>query len=97
MPTIAKSAEIVPGQMTSIDLQGTRVAVANIGGTFYAFTDTCPHAGCSLAEGQLDGMTVTCRCHGSQFDIATGHVVTGPARDRVRTYRVQVENGELRI
>ena len=38
------------------------------GGTLYVFDDTCTHQGCSLAEGDLEGTTVTCIRHGSQFD-----------------------------
>ncbi len=96
MPTVATSNQIMPGEMRRIDLQGTPVAVANIGGKFYAFADACTYLGCSLSEGRLDGMVITCSC-GSQFDLASGRVLAGPAISRIRTYRVQVEGEELRI
>jgi nitrite reductase/ring-hydroxylating ferredoxin subunit len=53
-------------------VRGTRIAVANVGGTYYAFDDTCTHEQCSLAEGDLAGTTVTCMCHGAEFDVRTG-------------------------
>jgi nitrite reductase/ring-hydroxylating ferredoxin subunit len=51
--------------------------------------------GCSLANGELDGTTVTCACHGSQFDVTSGAVLRGPAQKPVRSHAVQIEGEEL--
>ena len=48
--TAAKTSEIPVGGVTAIDVRGTRIAVANVGGTYYAFDDACTHEQCSLAE-----------------------------------------------
>jgi nitrite reductase/ring-hydroxylating ferredoxin subunit len=66
----------------AFDVDGTPVAVANVDGRLLAFDDTCIHRGCSLATGDLDGATVTCPCHGSQFDVTSGAVLRGPAEAR---------------
>jgi 3-phenylpropionate/trans-cinnamate dioxygenase ferredoxin component len=71
--------------------------VVNVGGTFYAFGDTCTHLQCSLAEGALEEATVTCRCHGSRFDVTSGAVLQGPAQEPVETYETRVEDGSLKI
>ena len=97
MPTIASPNEIGPGEMKGIDLQGSPVGVANVDGKFFAFSNSCPNLTCSLTDGRLKGMTVTCKTHGSQFDLASGHVLKGPATSRIRTYRVQIDGDELRI
>jgi nitrite reductase/ring-hydroxylating ferredoxin subunit len=97
MPSVLKSDDLAPGCMTAVDLQGVPVAVANVGGAFYAISDACPHAACSLSGGRLDGKVVTCGNDGSQFDVVSGHVLTGPAKVRVRTYRIQIHGGELSI
>src|SRR5262245_34014220 len=73
------------------------VAVYNVAGTFYSTQNECTHARGPLCEGKLDGSTVTCPWHGSQFDVSTGAVVTGPAKDRLQTYRVTVKNGIGRV
>jgi nitrite reductase/ring-hydroxylating ferredoxin subunit len=68
--TAIKTSEILAGSITAIDVRGTRVAVANAGGTYYAFDDACTHEQCSLTDmGELAGTTVTCTCHGSEFDV----------------------------
>jgi 3-phenylpropionate/trans-cinnamate dioxygenase ferredoxin subunit len=83
--------------MRVFDVSGTKVTVAGSDGGLYAFDDTCTHAGCSLATGDLDGTTVTCPCHGSQFDITSGSVLRGPARRPVRSRPVQVRGDDLLV
>jgi 3-phenylpropionate/trans-cinnamate dioxygenase ferredoxin subunit len=92
---IGQASEIGEGGMKQVTVAGTRVAIANVAGTFYAFGDTCTHMGCSLSEGKLEETTVTCRCHGSQFDVTTGQVRRGPARNPEPSYRVEVRDGSL--
>ncbi len=72
------TTEISPGRMRSVDVHGVAVAIANVGGAFYGIGDACSHAGCSLSDGSLEGSVVTCLNDGSQFDLASGHVLTGP-------------------
>lgn len=52
---------------------------------------------CSLAKGKLDGTTVTCPCHGSQFDVTSGAVLSGPAQRPERSRLVQVEGDDLPV
>jgi len=74
-----------------------RITLANVAGTDYAIDDTCTHRGCSLGDGKLDGSTLQCACHGSRFDVTSGAVVRGPAEDPVRSYPVNVANGEVQV
>lgn len=46
-------------------------------GEFKGFSSTCTHMGCPLHD--VTHGTINCICHGSQFSITNGHVVTGPA------------------
>jgi 3-phenylpropionate/trans-cinnamate dioxygenase ferredoxin subunit len=92
---LGRSTDVAPGQMRVFDVAGTKVNVANAGGHLYAFDDTCTHTGCSLAKGRLNGTTVTCACHGSQFDVTSGAVLRGPAARPVRCRSVQVEGTDL--
>ncbi len=89
--------DIAAGQMRVFDVDGTTVNVANADGDLYAFDDACTHTRCSLAKGTLVGTTVTCACHGSQFDVTTGAVLRGPAQRPERSRRVQVEGEDLLV
>jgi len=94
---IGNSKDIAPGQMRVFDVEGTKVNVANANGNLYAIDDTCTHMGCSLASGNLNGTTVTCPCHGSQFDVTSGAVIRGPARRPERSHPVKVEAEEILV
>jgi len=94
---VARAEDLKEGDMRAFDVRGTKIAVANVAGTFHAFGDTCTHLGCSLAEGDLEETTVTCPCHGSEFDVVSGEVLRGPARVPVGSFEIRVEGGNLEI
>ena len=96
--TAINTSEVPVGGVTAIDVRGTRIAVANVGDTYYAFDDECTHEQCSLAEyGELAGTTLTCTCHGSEFDVRTGKVLAPPATLPVKVYPIQVAGDSLQI
>jgi 3-phenylpropionate/trans-cinnamate dioxygenase ferredoxin component len=74
-----------------------RVAVARVDGELHAVDDLCAHEACPLSSGLLTGTTLMCQCHGSQFDIATGAVLRGPATDPLRTYEAREVDGEIQV
>lgn len=94
---VGKVDDVSPGAMRAVNVGRRTVAIANVDGVLYAFDDVCTHQGCSLAEGDLEGTTVTCACHGSEFDVRTGEVLEGPADEPVATYEVVVEGDEVTI
>ena len=96
--TAISTIEVPVNSVKAIDVRGTRIAVANVGGTYYAFDDACTHEQCSLAEeGELEGTTVTCTCHGSEFDVRTGKVLAPPATVPVKVYPVRIVGDALQI
>ena len=96
--TTIETNDLPMDRVTVIDVRGTRIAVANVGGAYYAFDDACTHEQCSLAEeGELAGTTLTCTCHGSEFDVRTGKVLAPPATRPVRVYPVRVAGDALQI
>jgi nitrite reductase/ring-hydroxylating ferredoxin subunit len=92
---IGSAGDVADGHMRVFDVSGTKVTVASADGHLYAFDDTCTHQACSLANGELEGTTVTCACHGSQFDVTSGAVLRGPAERPVRSRAVRVEGEDL--
>ena len=69
---------LAPGRVTEIIIAGTAIAVSNVGGTFHACTNTCPHAGGPMGEGELEGSVLTCPYHGWAFDLKDGTCETNP-------------------
>ena len=94
---IENARDIASGEMRVFDVAGIKVNIASVDGQLHAFDDTCTHRACSLATGKLDGTTVTCPCHGSQFDVTTGEVLRGPAQQPVRSRLVRIEGESLLV
>ncbi|MDQ7820699.1 MAG: non-heme iron oxygenase ferredoxin subunit [Armatimonadota bacterium] len=92
---VAAVDEIPPGTARVVTLEGRRIAVFNVGGTYYAIDDTCTHEEASLASGALYGDIVACPRHGSRFHLPTGRVLSLPAVIPVNTYPVQVADGQV--
>jgi nitrite reductase/ring-hydroxylating ferredoxin subunit len=95
--TVTKKIDLGEGQVAAYDVGETWVVLAEVGGEVYAVGDLCSHAGCSLGKGELDGTTLTCPCHGSQYDVTTGAVLRGPATEDLTSYRVKVERGVVYV
>ena len=73
------------------------MAVARVGDKLYGIDDLCIHEACPLSSGLLTGTTLMCQCRGSQFDVATGSVLRGPATDPLATYEAREQDGEIQI
>ena len=95
--TAIQTNQIPVGGIIAVDVRGTQIAVVRVGDTYYAFDDTCTHEQCSLAEGDVAGTTVTCMCHGAEFDVRTGEVLAPPAPLPIKVYRTRVEGDALQI
>ena len=72
MPEIVRvgpKSDIPEGECVAVKHDKHQIAVFNAGGTFFAISDRCPHAGGPLSEGFLDGTEVSCPWHGWTFDL----------------------------
>ena len=94
---VGTAGEEPEGTLRRVEVGGTAVCLARTGGGWLAFADTCTHEECSLAEGELDGEVVICPCHGSEFDVRTGDVVTPPALDPLPIYEAREDGGTLYV
>ena len=95
--TVATIDSLPPGSALAVDVGSLRLAVFNVGGTYYAVDDECPHSGGPLSEGDLDGTRVECPWHGAVFDLTDGSVKCPPAECGVSSYSVQVDGDEIKV
>jgi nitrite reductase/ring-hydroxylating ferredoxin subunit len=82
---IAKASDVPPGSSLDFTYGGEPAILVNIGGTYAAYVNKCTHKGC---PNKFDGNALTCPCHGSQFDPATGEALKGPAKTPLSTIEV---------
>lgn len=88
------------GMVTDIPVGGGKVFMSHkvvvtqpAKGVFKAFSAVCTHVGCIC--NQVANGTINCPCHGSEFKIATGAVVTGPAPAPLPAASINVSNGKI--
>ncbi|WP_181806541.1 Rieske (2Fe-2S) protein [Streptomyces shenzhenensis] len=62
-------------------------------GALKAYSTICTHAGCPINK--LQGTTLVCPCHGSEFDALTGKVVRSPATEPLDELPVKAANGRI--
>jgi nitrite reductase/ring-hydroxylating ferredoxin subunit len=62
-------------------------------GDFKAFSAVCTHMGCIV--NQISNGTIDCPCHGSQYSITTGDVVSGPAPRPLPAKQIKVSGGSI--
>ncbi len=99
MPGFVKMAtldELPPGGSEEVEHGGRIYALFNVDGAISAIDGICPHQGGPLADGALEGTTVTCPWHGWQFDLGTGVALFDPSIG-VPVYPVAVEDGEIAV
>jgi 3-phenylpropionate/trans-cinnamate dioxygenase ferredoxin subunit len=94
---VAKLSDIPDGQARVYEVQGRRLAVANVEGEAFAIDDICTHDGGPLGEGELDDHQIECPRHGARFDIRTGKALCLPAVVPVQSYKAEVRDGEIWI
>lgn len=94
--TVARVGDVAPGTGKAVVAGEREIALFNVDGTFYALDNTCPHQGGPLAEGWVDGLTVTCPWHAWCFKLTDGGMTLGDFAS-VDTFAVRVEDGEVRV
>ena len=82
------------GETLLVELEGQMIVLARSVGQFYAFQEFCTHRFGPLSEGTVTAGEVQCPWHRSCFNMRTGAVVKGPAKEPLKTWPVRVE-GEV--
>jgi Rieske Fe-S protein len=89
---LGPESEVAKGEATLYQDQNVVVSRAE-DGTLKAFSTICTHAGCPINK--LQGTTLICPCHGSEFDAMTGKVVQAPATEPLTELSVKASKGRI--
>jgi p-cumate 2,3-dioxygenase ferredoxin subunit len=96
---VCSVGEVADGEIKGADLpDGQRIALYKVGDTIYATADTCTHGEASLSEeGLLSGKIVECTWHFGTFDVTTGAALTSPCTVALKTFPVEVVDGDVYV
>jgi len=95
--SVADAADLPPGTMMPVELDGRMIALYNSDGDFYATEDVCTHRQGRLSDGSLEGRVVQCPLHFGKFDIITGEALSGPCTIPLVTYPVILDIERLLV
>ncbi|MET4922381.1 Rieske (2Fe-2S) protein [Streptomyces sp. PSRA5] len=91
---LAKTTDIPEGGGKVFEDKGV-VITQPTAGEFKAFSSVCTHSGCTV--GDISNGTITCPCHGSQFDATDGSVKKGPANKPLGATAITVEGDSISL
>ena len=93
---VATVAEIPPGQARMVEAGGRKLAIVNVGGSFHAVDNECPHFGGPMALGKVDGPRLSCPWHGWTFDVTSGENVHSPAL-ALKCFELKVDGDQIYV
>ena len=94
---VAKADEVTLGKGKMVEVEGKKIALFNVEGSFYAIDDSCTHRGGPLSQGFVEEKQVRCPWHGALFDVTNGEAVGAPAPSGVARYNVRVEGSDIEV
>jgi Rieske Fe-S protein len=96
----AKLTGTVLGAASEIPLGGGKIYTAAkvvvtqpARGQYKAFSAVCTHVGCIMSA--VTNRAIDCPCHGSQFKITNGAVITGPAPSPLPAKQIKIVGGNV--
>lgn len=105
-PAARRPGEFVPvvfterlnqAEVLRVEVNGYALALARVGDEYYAVQDYCTHRYGPLSEGRLCDRQVECPWHRSRFDLRTGQVTEGPAKEPLKTFETRVVDGVVQV
>lgn len=94
---VAREEELEPGQVKHVIVNGAWLLLARTASGWHAVDGICTHEGGPLCDGVLMDGTIQCPWHGSRFDVRSGRVESGPAKEPLKTWKVSVANGRVMV
>lgn len=93
---VAKASDLRIGEPKVVAVGNDEIALFRVAEGIFACTNTCPHRGGPIGEGQIDGKIVTCPWHGWEFDVTTGKMPVNP-NVGITTYPVTIEGDDVTV
>jgi len=93
----AEALEVDPSEIPvgSAKVFGKFIIAQPTEGKFVAYSSRCPHQGARVAD--VEGDRLVCPSHGSEFSIADGSVLVGPARDPLEPANLKAADDKLEV
>jgi nitrite reductase/ring-hydroxylating ferredoxin subunit len=91
---VLEEKKLQEGKMKRLSVEGTPVLLIKQQNKIFAIDNRCPHQGCGLAGGTLDGLVIVCPCHDWRFNLETGEYEEEPLM-KLTKFDWKVESGRI--
>ncbi|GAB5442635.1 MAG: hypothetical protein Fues2KO_29840 [Fuerstiella sp.] len=95
MERLIATDELQPGERQSVFVDDIPALVIRLGDDFRVIEDVCTHDGQPLTDGKIEDNWIACPRHGARFDLTTGAALCMPATKPIRTFAVEIRDGEV--
>ena len=92
----AGPADLAPGTLRVVAVNGVSVLLAAADGEIYALQNQCGDSPLPLEFGTLDAAVLHCSWHGCRYDVRTGRRIDGDP-GRLRVYPVSLDAGRIQV
>jgi nitrite reductase/ring-hydroxylating ferredoxin subunit/uncharacterized membrane protein len=92
-----RSDELPEGAKRKVTVGGADVLLVRQHGKVCALAEHCSHLGGPLSEGTLKDGSIVCPWHASEFALADGRVINGPATHPQPRFETREEQGQIQI
>ena len=90
--------EIPDGEGTTVELEGSELALFRKGSQVWCTEGRCPHAFELMSKAVLENETVECLAHHYCFDLRTGKAIKPtPGIAFLKIYPVKIEGGHVLV
>ena len=94
---VAAATDVPVGEMKGYAVGVEPILLANVDGDIYALEDRCSHEDLPLSDGEFEDGEVLCIYHGARFDACTGKNRSLPAVRPVKSYPVEIRDGDIYV
>ena len=88
--------DLSDGKMKLKSIEGIPILFLKQSGQVYAIDNRCPHQGCGLSGGTLEGAVVICPCHDWRFSLKTGEYEEEPSMKLIK-FDYKIEAGKIYV
>jgi naphthalene 1,2-dioxygenase system ferredoxin subunit len=94
---VAKMGQLIDEVGYAVETEAGRVGLFLLDGRVFACQDICPHGQAYLSDGFVENCQIECPLHQGRFDLRTGEATAPPVQGRIRTFPVEIRDGEVFI
>ena len=95
--TAGTLADVAPGELKVVEVEGIEIVLANVTGELYAFKNACAVDGLPLAGGRLADTVLVCPWHNCAYDARSGKRTDGSDEPGLAVVPIAIQDGAVRV